>query len=235
MSYVPHNDFVFCQAFAGACDGLLAKSVPLTSTAGYYAKSILVAAAFAEAFDTAWGVSTDPDSFEYESIFGLSNDYFLDYAPVGDPGDTQTATYTGTAADLLTIIGDGEAFLAGQGIVPPPIPFTQGSTVATVLGGATYDVKKSDRLVIFDESNGEKAVAVLPTGPTLNEIHTFVFFKFTNTSPPPEIDGNGSSVVPYGQGVQASGAVGPSTAISNPGGIYSVQWDGVEWMLVSVA
>jgi hypothetical protein len=131
MSYVPNNLNVYCQALAGAVDGLLARSVPLKSTPGYYAASVLIAGAFAQAFDTAWNSHSDPDTFEYSSIYGLSDDYFtIEYVPIGNPEDSAPSTYAETAANLLAIIGDAEAFLAGQGITPPPL----GAGVQSVAG-----------------------------------------------------------------------------------------------------
>jgi len=95
-----------------------------------------------------------------------------------------------------------------------------------------YAVRHTDVVVEFDESNGALATAVLPTGPTVGERHTFVWWGWVGGSPPPLVEGGGSELVPYAQGVQSSKALAAQSNITSQGGIYSLQWDGSQWMLV---
>jgi hypothetical protein len=104
-------------------------------------------------------------------------------------------------------------------------------TAATVTSvNSPYAVLNTDRIVLFDESNGNVARANLPAPSHVGEAHTFVWFKWTGASPPPVIGGGGNQLTPYSQATQTSGALVATTNILSQGDRITYEWDGAEWM-----
>ena len=147
MSYTPNNIYVYLQAFSGAVAGLLGQSKSLVTTPrGANTDTIDIAGAWAQEVDAQWGVSTNPDLFEYEEILNFSTELFQAINPQPSSQSTSPATYTSTVEALIVLLEDGEAYLSGQGIVVPPIPggggggvegFTYVSASATVAENAS--------------------------------------------------------------------------------------------------
>jgi hypothetical protein len=142
MSYTPNNEYVYLQAFSGAVAGLLGQSTSLTTGRGTYTKTISIAGAWAQAVDTQWGDSTNPDQFENAEILAFSTDLFAAYDPQPRSVSANPATYTATVAGMFQVLSDAETYLADQGISPQPI--TSQSTYNVVLrpggtaGGNVY-------------------------------------------------------------------------------------------------
>lgn len=128
MSYSPNNVYVYLQAFSGAVSGLLGQNNSLSTTRGSNTDTIEIAGAWAQEVDTIWGSGTNPDLFEYQTIFDFSNDLFQVFDPPADTGitgngsSTNPATYENSVNLLIRVLEDGEAYLAAQGIIPPFIP-----------------------------------------------------------------------------------------------------------------
>src|SRR5271169_4421489 len=122
---VINNLYVYIQAFSGALAGLTGQLTSLPTKSGSYTPVDQIANAWAQAVDSAWGDSTNPDSFEYEEIYLFSNDLFLVRNPQ-EPGSTSASSYTATAIGLMAILADSEAYFTSQGIVVPSFPTTQG-------------------------------------------------------------------------------------------------------------
>jgi hypothetical protein len=107
-------------------------------------------------------------------------------------------------------------------------------TVATVTSAnSPYAVLVTDNLVLFDESNGLRATATLPTAPTVGRTITFKWWNYTLGAPPPVIQGNGKMIEAWDNPVGAPGLAG-SSVISTQGGQGTWEYDGVEWVLTSV-
>jgi hypothetical protein len=123
MAYTPNNSTVYLQAFSGAVAGLLGQSTPLTTTRGQYTDTIDIAGAWAQAFDTEWGVATNPDAFEAAEILTFSNDLFQVLEPQPNTGttgagsSTNPTTYTATAAALMEVLTEAETYLAASATI----------------------------------------------------------------------------------------------------------------------
>lgn len=175
MSYAPINVYVYFQAFSGAVAGLLGQSTPLTTERGAYADTLAIAGAWAQEVDTQWGDSTNPDLFEYEEILNFSAALFLDTNPQASTGDTtpgsgtNPATYTQSAAALMTILSDAEVYLANQGIIPPPIPGEGGGAEGFTYVSANATVAENASKIVVLASAGTvrltlPALTTLPDG-----------------------------------------------------------------------
>ena len=122
MSYTPNNIYVYLQAFSGAVAGLLGQSKSLVTTPrGANTDTIDIAGAWAQEVDAQWGVSTNPDLFEYEEILNFSTELFQAINPQPSSRSTSPATYTSTVEALMVLLEDGEAYLSSQSITPPSI------------------------------------------------------------------------------------------------------------------
>jgi hypothetical protein len=116
------------------------------------------------------------------------------------------------------------ALIGGGGSLP--------ATAHTVLGGATYAIALTDGIILFDSSNGLRPIAQLPAGGAglfVDRTITFVWVAWNGAQVPPEIDGNGNSVVAF-SGMPASATYVATTNITTPGAAYTLKWDGANWV-----
>jgi len=119
---------------------------------------------------------------------------------------------------------------SGGGISPPAPPVT----VATVTSAnSPYTVSATDDLVLFNESNGLLATATLPAAPVVGRKITFKWWAYTLGAPPPVILGNGKPLEAWTNPVGLSG-LAASSVISVQGGQGTWEYDGTEWVLISV-
>jgi hypothetical protein len=122
-TYTPKNVYVYIQAFTGAVAGLLGQSTPLVSSpSGHYTPTMDIAGAWAQEVDIQYNITfgaANPDLFEFEEILNFSDDLFLTSDPQPSTTNVLPATYTKSAQALMAILQDGEAYLAGLGIVVP--------------------------------------------------------------------------------------------------------------------
>ena len=145
MSYTPNNIYVYLQAFSGAVAGLLGQSKSLVTTPrGANTDTIDIAGAWAQEVDAQWGVSTNPDLFEYEEILNFSTELFQAINPQPSSRSTSPATYTSTVEALIVLLEDGEAYLSSQSITPPPLPGGGGQGLISVsnIGTSTDPVPR---------------------------------------------------------------------------------------------
>jgi hypothetical protein len=131
-TYTPKNQYVFFQALSGAVAGILGQQTSLPTTQGSYTQTIVIASAWAQAVDTAWDSSENPDAFEYETILAFSSDLFQISNLQGNPASVTSSSYTRVANALSTILEDGEAYLLAAGIPVPPL-FPQSTVITSVM------------------------------------------------------------------------------------------------------
>jgi hypothetical protein len=94
-------------------------------------------------------------------------------------------------------------------------------------------VSPTDDLVLFDESNGLLATANLPAAPATGRKITFKWWAYTLGAPPPVINGNGKQLEAWTNPVGLSG-LAASSVITTQGGQGTWEYDGTEWVLISV-
>jgi len=117
---------------------------------------------------------------------------------------------------------------SGGGVIPV------APTVATVSSvNSPYTVLPTDDLVLFNEGNGLLATALLPAAPAVGRKITFKYWNYTGGSPPPLISGNGKTLEAWTNPVGLAGLAATST-ITTQGGQGTWEYDGVEWVLISV-
>src|SRR5208337_2137146 len=125
--YVPKQILVFTAAFAGALAGMgVSDRVPTDTTPTDYAGLTSVAGAFAQSFDTTWGV-TAPTQLDIETIEAVCEAVWEGRAPQPSTQTLNPTNYTGLCEALLAIVQEGSAYFTSQGIVPPPIPGAGGA------------------------------------------------------------------------------------------------------------
>ena len=138
MSYVPNNLEIFLASFAGAVAGLGGgRGQTPTTNAAQDNPIANVALAFAESYDTVWGV-TPSDSYQNAGTEEICEAAWESRGvpPLTAPAFT-ASTYTKWCTALIAAIVAGSTVLSGQGIVPPPPALggtLQGTAPITVNG-----------------------------------------------------------------------------------------------------
>ena len=153
MAYTPKNVLVYTAAFAGAMSGV---GVPngafiVDPTTGDYAPAAGVAAAYAQAVDTAWGNVTVPNNYDLQCIQLTSEALIARGAgyPIAAPVNTQ-ANWTTVATALVAMVQQGDVNFASQNITPPGVSGTNrayGSGTATTAGQATITTVAAVKLI----------------------------------------------------------------------------------------
>ena len=229
MSYTPNNIYVYLQAFSGAVAGLLGQSKSLVTTPrGANTDTIDIAGAWAQEVDAQWGVSTNPDLFEYEEILNFSTELFQAINPQPSSRSTSPATYTSTVEALMVLLEDGEAYLSSQSITPPSIV---SQTAATVVSGQTYNLLTTDAVIRFDTSGGTTGTANMHAPSYIGQQVTFYWWSWNGAQAAPTMNVDaGHKMVPF-SGQASAGAAGLVTTdtISTPGASITREWDGTEW------
>jgi hypothetical protein len=117
MSYAPKNQAIFSAALAGALAGMGVSGRVLTSVnPADYTGLAIVAGAFAQALDTAWGVNPATD-VEVATTGFASEAAWEGRSPQNVPPNDSPANYTTEATAIVTAIQSSVAYLAGQGVV----------------------------------------------------------------------------------------------------------------------
>jgi hypothetical protein len=118
--YVPNNVLVYIAAYSGSISGMAVAGKLLTDdNPADYAAVCTVAGAFAESFDTEWGLAAPTDldlSIIEEECEGAFN---WRYPNTSKPNTMTPATYTAECKALIALVQASQAYFAGQGIVPP--------------------------------------------------------------------------------------------------------------------
>ncbi len=115
MAYSPLNTNVFIAALAGALAGIAVAGRQISdTTAADYAPQVNAAGAYAQSFDTAWGV-TAPSTLAIQCIQEESEAVWADRFP----GSVTPAFYTPICNALIATITQAGTYVTGQGIVIP--------------------------------------------------------------------------------------------------------------------
>jgi hypothetical protein len=132
MSYVPNNNAIFIAAFSGAAAGMgVNRGVPLDSHALDYTVLMMIAGAWAQAFDTSWGANPN-STLDTEMAQSLSEEAWGQRTP----GPQNVAKYLQPlnwkpqTDALVAQITAAESYFSGQGISPSP-PSSAGALVLT--------------------------------------------------------------------------------------------------------
>lgn len=151
MSYSPNNVNVYTAAYSGAFAGMVSSGRYIkNANMATYANRAAYAGAWAQEFDTLWGMNTI-DLLQIDSILAHSQAVWEERTPTPDaPSVTKYVdpnTYTEEIAAIVAAINAEETFFAQQGITPPVYPptpvippgYTGGYTEQVGLGlGQTY-------------------------------------------------------------------------------------------------
>lgn len=152
MAYSPLNINVYAAAFAGAMAGI---GVPngafiVDPTTGDYAGAAAVAAAFAQAVDTAWGAATVANSYDLACITEASSNLFVRGAAPLTGAVVLQANWTTAALALVAMVQQGDTNFAAQNITPPGVAGANrayGEGGATTAGQATITVIAAMKLI----------------------------------------------------------------------------------------
>ena len=139
MAYVPINLQMFCAAFSGALAGMGASDrVPTDNQVADYAGLASVAGAYAQSFDTEWGL-TPTTLLDLECAQELSEVAWQDRAPQAVPPNLTPANYTKLTQALIAMIKAAGAYFAGLGIIPPPVGGGCDNATITNTGSGTLN------------------------------------------------------------------------------------------------
>lgn len=132
MPYTPLNVNVYSAAFAGAMAAMCnpTGAAIVDSASANYANFCLVAEAWAQAVDTAWGITPAPNEFDVNCLQSLSAAYHSSHpiAPQASSVFSNPANWTIAARAAVAVVKEGDANFATLGITPPPLA---GPTSAT--------------------------------------------------------------------------------------------------------
>lgn len=153
MAYSPKNIAIYSAAFAGAVAGCGVGSAAIVDpTTADYAPIVAVAAAWAQAVDTAWGNVTIANSYDAGAIQECSVQYFESRPPfpAAAPFTTQ-ANWTTTATAVVALVQQGDVNASTiQNITLPGSAGSNrayGSGTATTAGQATITVIAAVKLI----------------------------------------------------------------------------------------
>jgi len=162
--YSPNNVLVFIAAYAGAISGMaVAEKVLVKNNPVDYDAISKVAGAFAQSFDTEWGLRPTSEldvSIIEEECEGTWEGR---YPATFKPSTVTPSTYTAQCKALIALVTSSEAYFAAQGIVPPP-PGSGG-------GFAKYTIDLSTNSAAVDfgwKTNQSNCSVVMRTGAMLN-------------------------------------------------------------------
>src|SRR4249920_3602318 len=120
MPYVPNNPNIFVAAYAGAIAGMgVSGRNPTDQNPANYTGLASLAGAFAEQFDTNWGLNPS-DSLQVESTFEACEGFWQERSPNAISPFLNPIEYDGETKTIIAIIQAGGAYFASIGVVPPP-------------------------------------------------------------------------------------------------------------------
>jgi hypothetical protein len=234
MSYVPQNLTVFTAAAAGCMSGLVASGRQLKDILALdYSGYGLIANAFAQSFDTAWG-NAAPDTLQVFMIQMQCKAVWEERNSRVTTASILPANYTVLSKSIIASVNALESIFAGQSIVPdlwmsggvgppgPPGPagpggpwtdVAAGATVAVVVG-TSYKATSSGALVTFN----------LPSAPTDGSPIVIKAVGATTTNPIKIVAGAGD-VTEDPNAAGTFSAIGDFVVLSTPGALYGIKYD----------
>ena len=162
--YVPVNEYVYAAALSGCVAGAMG-SQPITSVSDEtYGDTSDNAVAFAEEFDTLWGVAS-LDVVQYEAILDSCTSYWRGRIPQS----SVPSEYEDICDALITMVNEADAAAIAAGASPPAWPPTGGggdvlSVTATAplesSGGDTPDISilagtVTGQVIVWNETTSE--------------------------------------------------------------------------------
>ena len=130
--YVPVNEYVYAAALSGCVAGAMG-SQPITSVSDEtYGDTADNAVAFAEEFDTLWGVAS-LDVVQYEAILDSCTSYWRGRIPQSNV----PSEYEAICDALITMVSEVDATAIAAGATPPAWPPAGGG------GGAGFSLGMS--------------------------------------------------------------------------------------------
>ena len=121
MSYSPINPALFTAVYAGTLSGMgLAGRQPIGHLPATYAGLTAQAGAFAQSFDTLWGL-TPTTSLDTLLAQQSCEAVWQSRAPIFTPGSLNPSTWTALAQSVIAVMISASLYYAGQGIVPPSV------------------------------------------------------------------------------------------------------------------
>lgn len=147
MAYVPNNTNIFLAAMAGAVAGMSASTrAPVGSSDPTNPVNVNVAdvaLAFAEAYDTVWGINvgTGADSLQVDSTKEICEAFWeARQQPNAIPQFLNPTVYLAQCRNLIAYVQAGDAAVIAAGVIPPPPPTAQMDPFIRVnLAGAGED------------------------------------------------------------------------------------------------
>lgn len=154
MAYTPLNVLVYSAAFSGAMAAICepAGAAVLDPVTGDYAAQASIAAAWAQAVDTAW-TNSPANSYDTDAIKFMSLEFFGGHGtgPLSPIGTLATqSNWTVFAVACVAAVRQGDTNFASQGITPPGNGNSnraEGSGTATTAGQATITVVAAMKLI----------------------------------------------------------------------------------------
>jgi hypothetical protein len=143
MAYTPNNIQIYCAAYSGALGGMGAAGRVLSiSDSTKYSGASMVAGAFAQQFDTIWGLA-HATILDVEMVTALAAVWF-DRSVLVSAQTTKPTFYTNICNAIIAAITSGDAYVTSQGITPPDpggggslptAPVVDGRYILLVSGG----------------------------------------------------------------------------------------------------
>lgn len=167
MAYVPNNTNIFLAAMAGSIAGMSASTRVSTGSSDPTNLANVnvanVALAFAQAYDTVWGINVGigADSLQVDSTKEICEAFWESRQQPNATTQFESPTiYLAQCRNLIAYVQAGENAVLGAGITPPLPP-----TVATP-GGANTNIQYNDGGVFGGDANftWQKAKRSLTTG-----------------------------------------------------------------------
>ena len=132
MAYTPNQPQIYNAAYCGAFSGLMLNNAKISDTrSSNYSLRAAIAGTWAKAFDIAWGV-TPPNQLDVSETLVASLNFWEVQSATPSISNIyiSSSLWTVPCQAIVSAIQAAEAYYAGQGIVPPPLPFTQNAPLS---------------------------------------------------------------------------------------------------------
>lgn len=178
MAYVPNQVSVYFAAYEGAYAGMAASGkVPLATDPTFDAPYAMLAGAYAQSFDTAWGLVV-PTSADLANIQGLSAEVWESRTPKPDAIGNAATTYNAIVAGVIALVLEAAIYNTSRGIIPPPVTVSSGRTLpaldASNVLAWDFQVLDTGLAPALGTINPFYASTGTLTGPTANLTRNFV-------------------------------------------------------------